>query len=157
MRFLCLILLLLGACDGGAAGTSQEDPAPLRIAVASNFAPALNRIAVAFEQQTGYSVSLSSGSSGKHYAQIHNGAPFDLFFAADAELPRRLEHEGAIIAGTRATYAIGSLALWSRDPGMVDDAGEILRSDSFRHLAIANPDLAPYGKAAYQTLRALGL
>jgi molybdate transport system substrate-binding protein len=158
MRSLCLVLLLLlGACDGGAAGTNQKGIAPLRIAVASNFTPTLERIAVGFEQQTGFPVSLSSGSSGKHYAQIHNGAPFDLYFAADADLPLRLEHEGAILAGTRTTYAIGSLALWSQDPDLVDDTGAIPPSDTFRHLAIANPDLAPYGKAAYQTLESLGM
>lgn len=151
------ILLLAGSCSGRSEDDGGEGSSILRIAVASNFASTLTVIAAGFEEQTGSSVSLSAGSSGKHYAQIHNGAPFGLFFAADADLPRRLEQEGLIVEGTRATYAIGSLVLWSRDPALVDAAGKVLESNRFRHLAIANPALAPYGKAAQETLQALGL
>lgn len=155
--FATLLLLPTGACSGRSKIPAEDRPATLRIAVASNFAPTLARIATGFEKQTGSSVLLSSGSSGKHYAQIHNGAPFAIFFAADADLPLRLEQEGAIVRDSRATYAIGSLVLWSPDPGLVDAAGEVLGSDGFRYLAVANPDLAPYGKASRQTLESLGL
>jgi molybdate transport system substrate-binding protein len=100
---------------------------------------------------------LIPGSTGKHYAQIRNGAPFDAFFAADADRPMRLEQEVRIVPGSRFTYAIGQLVLWSPDAGLVDPGGAVLQSDRFRHLAIANPDLAPYGAAARSVLQALGL
>ena len=152
-----LPLLLFGSCSRGPEEAGAKPRPTLRIAVASNFAATLSEIAEGFEEQTGASVVLSSGSSGKHYAQIRNGAPFTLFFAADTALPQQLDSEGAIIQGSRATYAIGSLALWSRDPSTVDAGGKILGEGGFRHLSIANPALAPYGKAAQETLQSLGL
>jgi len=97
------------------------------------------------------------GSTGKLYAQIVNGAPFDVFLAADVERPARLEADGRAVPGCRFTYALGRLALWSRDATRVDDAGEVLRSAEFNRLAIANPRLAPYGRAAREALLALGL
>jgi len=130
---------------------------PLRVAVASNFRHAMEALADRFENDTGQTLTLAFGSSGKHYAQIRNGAPFDAFFAADSERPRRLEEEGAAVPDTRFTYARGRLLLWSARAGYVDEHGEVLRTGSFRHLAIANPDLAPYGAAARETLTALGL
>jgi molybdate transport system substrate-binding protein len=129
----------------------------IRAAVASNFRPALAAAAERFQHTSGHVVTLIPGSTGKHYAQIRNGAPFDAFFAADAERPRRLEEEGRSVPGSRFTYAIGRLVLWSPDAALVDANGEILKSDLFRHLAIANPQLAPYGAAARSVLQALGL
>lgn len=126
-----------------------------RIAVASNFAPALRTIADNFARSSGHDIVLIPGSTGKHYAQIINGAPFDAFFAADAARPTRLEQDGR--ASDRYTYALGRLVLWSSMPGLVDPKGKILTTTSFRYLAIANPKLAPYGKAAQETLVRLGL
>ena len=129
----------------------------IHVAVASNFRLAMDEAAARFERDTGHRAVLISGSTGKHYAQIVNGAPFDAFFAADAEHPQRLEREGRAIPGSRITYAIGQVVLWSADEALVDAAGRVLASDRFRHLAIANPDLAPYGAAARAVLQSLGL
>ena len=129
----------------------------IRVAVASNFRQAMAAAAERFEHSSGHEVVLIPGSTGKHYAQIRNGAPYDAFFAADVDKPLRLEEERRIVPGSRFTYAIGQLVLWSADPDLVDSAGEVLKSDRFRHLAIANPDLAPYGAAARSVLQALGL
>jgi molybdate transport system substrate-binding protein len=129
----------------------------VRVAVASNFAEAMTDIAQRFEASTGHNVKLSSGSTGKHYAQIRNGAPFDLFFAADARRPDLLERAGLAKAGSRFTYAVGKLVLWSPDPNYVDAEGKILEQGDFRHLAIANPKLAPYGRAAQEVLEGRGL
>src|SRR6185503_13564172 len=99
----------------------------------------------------------SSGSTGGHYAQIKNGAPFEAFFSADAERPRLLEAEGIAVPGSRFLYAIGRVALWSSRAGYVDADGKVLETGDFRHLAIANPELAPYGAAAREVLMARGL
>jgi molybdate transport system substrate-binding protein len=129
----------------------------IRVAAASNFADAMRALAASFEGQTGHHVTLSFGSTGKHYAQIRNGAPFDVFFAADAERPRLLEQEGVARRGTRFTYAYGRLVLWSPDKELVDPDGRVLERGNFRYLAIANPKLAPYGRAAREVLQARGL
>ncbi len=129
----------------------------IRVAVASNFRQAMVDLAVRFEAVSGHSLVVSAGSTGKHYAQIINGAPFDAFFSADAERPARLERERRIVPGSRFTYALGKIVLWSPREGFVDPAGRILRSGAFNHLAIANPKLAPYGEAARQVLEGLGL
>lgn len=137
-------------------GGSAHGVEPLRIASASNFAAAMQSLRIGFEETADVPVVLSFGSTGKHYAQVRNGAPFDLFFAADVERPRRLEDEGKIVPGTRFTYAVGALVLWSPDPARVDPEGRVLRDPTFRHLAVANPRLAPYGLAARETMEALG-
>ncbi|MEN8214171.1 MAG: molybdate ABC transporter substrate-binding protein [Pseudomonadota bacterium] len=129
----------------------------IQVAVASNFSDTMKRIAERFEASSGHKVSLSFGSTGKHYAQIRNGAPFDAFFAADARRPELLEKEGVVQPGSRFTYAIGKLVLWSPDAGLVDTEGKVLELGEFRHLAIANPKLAPYGKAAQQFLESRGI
>ncbi len=129
----------------------------LRIAVAANFAPTLERLAAEFRGEMPVAITLVPGSTGKHYAQIRHGAPFDAFFAADAARPERLEREGRIVPGSRFTYALGCLALWSPDPDRVDAAGRVLSGEGFRRLAIANPRLAPYGRAAREVLEGLGL
>lgn len=129
----------------------------IRVAVASNFAGTMQQIAGRFEARTGHKVTLAFGSTGKHYAQIKNGAPFDAFFAADVKRPELLEREGVALPASRFTYAVGKLVLWSAQPGYVDAQGEVLNKGEFRHLALANPKLAPYGKAAEQVLQARGL
>lgn len=150
MRFLAVILPLL-------LGPHPVFADTLRVAVASNFAATAQALAERFEQTSDHRIKLAFGSTGKHYGQIVHGAPFDAFLAADAERPRRLEAEGRAITGTRFTYAIGRLALWSPIPGLVDSAGQVLGSDRYTHLAIANPRLAPYGMAAQQVLQRLQL
>jgi len=129
----------------------------LQIAVAANFAAAAKLIAAEFKKDTGHQARLSFGATGQLYAQIRNGAPFEVLLAADEETPAKLEKEGLAVAGTRFTYAAGRLALWSNRRGYVDDKGEILGKGDFTHLAIANPRLAPYGAAAVETLVALKL
>ncbi len=131
--------------------------AELSVAVAANFTAPMQKIAAAFEKETGHKLALSFGSTGKFYAQIKNGAPFEVLFAADDETPARLEQEGQSVAGTRFTYAIGKLVLWSKQPGLVDGKGGVLRTGSFERIALADPKLAPYGAAAMQTLTQLGL
>lgn len=130
----------------------------VRVAVAANFLATLNEIAIHFERETGYSVLISSGSSGKLYAQITHGAPFDVFFSADVNHPKLMEAEGLAVQGSRFTYAVGRLTLWSFDPDMVNGEGKtVLINPSIEYLAIANPKTAPYGAAAQQTLQRLGL
>jgi molybdate transport system substrate-binding protein len=131
--------------------------AEVRVAVAANFTAPCEEIARAFEKASRHHVAVSSGSTGKLAAQIQNGAPFEVLLAADAERPALLEKDGTAVAGSRFTYALGRLVLWSPDPALVDGGGKVLASGSFRHLAIANPKLAPYGAAAEQVLNGLGL
>ena len=128
------------------------------IAVAANFLAPLERLAALFEQETGHELVLSSGSTGQLYAQIANGAPFDVFLSADSEHPTRLVTEGLGDGTTQLTYAVGRLALWTHAPRKFRPLDlRTLRRTDFRWLAIANPELAPYGLAAEQTLRYLGL
>lgn len=130
----------------------------LTIAVASNFRVPAEQIAAKFEQQTGYEVRISSASTGKLYAQIISGAPFDLLLAADSDRPLLLEEAGIGIRGTRQTYAIGGLVLWSRDPANAGaDCRRLLDDLGAARLAIANPKTAPYGIAAQQFLTNAGL
>lgn len=128
-----------------------------RIAVAANFTTAAKGLAAQFARESGRTVALASGSTGKLFAQIRGGAPFDALLAADDETPARLEAEGFAVPGSRFTYATGRLVLWSARQGVVDDAGAVLRDGRFARLAIANPRLAPYGAAARQTLERLGV
>ncbi len=127
------------------------------VAVASNFTAPMRVIAQAFERDTGHKVILSFGATGQFYAQIKNGAPFAVLLAADDETPARLEREGVAVTGTRFTYAIGKLVLWSKKADLVDDKGEILKTGKFDKLALANPKLAPYGAAAMQVLEKINL
>ncbi|MDO9221163.1 MAG: molybdate ABC transporter substrate-binding protein [Thiobacillus sp.] len=136
--------------------------APLRaaevlVAVAANFTAPMQKIAADFEDATGHKAQLAFGATGKFYAQIKNGAPFDMLLAADDETPAKLEKEGLAVSGSRFTYSIGQLALWSAKPGYVDARGEVLKQGAFAHLAIANPKLAPYGAVAVESLTRLGL
>jgi molybdate transport system substrate-binding protein len=136
-------------------GAARSDE--VQVAVAANFTAPAKRIAVDFEKETGHKAALSFGATGKFYAQIKNGGPFEVLLAADDSTPAKLEEEGAAVRGSRFTYAIGSLVLWSAKPGLVDDQGEVLKKGDFQHLAIANPKTAAYGVAAMETLKALGL
>ena len=134
----------------------------IKIAVASNFYPTMKELVTHFESITPNSdttnnIDLISGSSGKHYAQILNGAPFDLFFSADKLRPNMLEKEEVFNNQSRFTYALGKLALWSPFNEYVDSDGQVLYTDDFRFLAIANPKIAPYGVASKETLTSMNL
>jgi molybdate transport system substrate-binding protein len=129
----------------------------VQVAVAANFTAPMKAIVAEFEKLTGHKAQLSFGATGKFYAQIKNGAPFQVFLSADDETPAKLEQEGLAEAGSRFTYAVGTLALWSARPDFVDVKGEVLSRGTFAHLALANPKLAPYGAAAMETLEKLGL
>ena len=126
--------------------------AEVQVAVAANFSTPMKRIAEEFEKSTGHKAVISVGATGKFYAQITNGAPFDVFLSADVETPAKLEKEGFALPGTRLTYATGRLVLWSATPGLVDDKAAVLARNDFKRLAIAEPKLAPYGAAALQAL-----
>jgi molybdate transport system substrate-binding protein len=149
IRFASMWLALM------AAGIASADE--VHVAVAANFSAPMKEIAAAFERESGHKVLATVGATGKFYAQIKNGAPFQVLLAADDETPARLEQEGSAPPATRFTYAIGKLVLWSPQPGLVDARGEVLSQGKFEHLAIANPKLAPYGAAAIETLDKLGL
>jgi molybdate transport system substrate-binding protein len=136
---------------------AQVFAAEVKVAVAANFAKTLEEITVQFEKDTGHKVLATPGATGKFYAQIVNGAPFEVFISADDETPRKLAKEAKAIAETQFTYAIGTLALWSPDANLVDQGGDVLKTDKFKFLAIANAKVAPYGQAAVQTMLKLGL
>ena len=127
------------------------------MAVAANFAAPMQRIAAAFETDTGHRAKIAVGATGAFYTQIRNGAPFDVLLAADDETPARIEADALAVKGSRFTYAVGRLALWSAKPGVVDDHGEVLKREDLDRIAIANPKLAPYGKAAVETMQKLGV
>lgn len=130
----------------------------LTIAVASNFRATAQEIATEFTRETGIPVRLSGGSTGKLYAQIVNGAPYDIFLAADITRPKLLEDNGVAVSGSRMTYAIGSLVLWSADKSLTgDNCRAALENGTYKHLAIANPMIAPYGAAAREFLQSAGL
>lgn len=152
-RFACTAAVLLASLLAGPAAAGEAV-----VAVAANFLEVAERLAAELERETGHRVILVSGSTGKLYAQIVHGAPFDVFLAADAARPERLEREGRSVPGSRFTYAVGRLALWSSEPDRIGrDGAATLRRGDFRRLAIAHPDLAPYGAAARQVLVRLGL
>jgi molybdate transport system substrate-binding protein len=129
----------------------------INVAVSGNFMVPMQKIAAEFEKETGHKAVLSFGTVGKFYAQIHNGAPFDVFVAADQDTPIRLINDGLAEGDTRYTYAIGKLVLWSTRPGLVDAWGEVLRNGNFKRLAIANPRLAVYGAAAIEVMNAMNV
>jgi molybdate transport system substrate-binding protein len=147
-----LVLLLLGTLLA-----AQVHAAEVKVAVAANFAKTLEDITVQFEKDTGHKVLATPGATGKFYAQIINGAPFEVLISADDETPRKLAKEAKAIAETQFTYAIGTLALWSPDTNLVDQGGGVLKTDKFKFLAIANAKVAPYGQAAVQTMLKLGV
>ncbi len=126
----------------------------VQVAVAANFAGPLARIAEGFTAATGHVLKVSSGATGKFYAQVVAGAPFEVLIAADDETPKKLVAAGHAVAGSNFTYAIGALVLWSAQPDFVDGQGAVLASGQVKHIAIANPKVAPYGAAALDVLKA---
>lgn len=151
-RFRRILAIVLLAGLAGAARAGE-----VRVAVAANFAGALAKIGEGFTASSGHTLKVSSGATGKFYTQIQSGAPFEVLVAADHETPAKLVQEGHAVAGTAFPYAIGKLVLWSATPGLVDGEGAVLAGGKFRHVAVANPKVAPYGAAAYQVLKARGL
>ena len=148
-----LLSTLFLACALSSASYAAE----VLVAVAANFAAPMQKIAPLFEKDTGHKAILSLGSTGSFYAQIKNGGPFHILLSADDETPLKLEKEGLGIVGSRFTYATGKLVLWSKQAGLVDDAGQVLKTGNFQRIALANPKLAPYGLAAVETLTQLGI
>ncbi len=145
---------LLMPRPGSAGPRAEEDP--VRVAAATNFARAARAIGAAFEQETGGRVRFSFGATGQLYAQIVQGAPFEVFLAADSERPKRAEHGGLAVQGSRRTYAVGRLVLVGADRRRV--AGPDALSDpSLRRIALANPRTAPYGRAAVEVMESLGV
>nr|WP_314525958.1 molybdate ABC transporter substrate-binding protein [uncultured Pseudomonas sp.] len=138
-----------------ALGSAHADE--VQVAVAANFTAPVQALAADFEQDTGHKLVAAYGATGQFYAQIKNGAPFEVFLSADDSTPQKLEAEGDTVKGSRFTYAIGTLALWSAKEGYVDSKGEVLSKNQYQHLSIANPKAAPYGLAATQVLAKLGL
>lgn len=147
--FLSTAALLLASWSAQAAQAT--------VAVAANFAEPLRALTAVLEKTTGHRLEIVVGATGRLYAQIANGAPFDLFLAADQATVAKAESEGLTVPGSRFLYATGQLVLWSARPDLVDKQGQVLRQDGWRRLAVANPRTAPYGAAAMQTLAQLGL
>ena len=133
-------------------GVWSAQAAEVQVAVAANFAAPMQKIAQAFEQDTPHRARVVVGSTGGFYAQIKNGAPFEVLLAADDETPAKIEQDGLAVKGSRFTYATGRLVLWSKNPGLVDEKAQVLLQERFDRLAIANPKLAPYGLAAAEVL-----
>ena len=131
--------------------------AEVSVAVAANFTAPMQKIAAEFGKDTGHKAALAFGATGAFYAQIKNGAPFQLLLSADDETPAKLDREGLGVGSTRFTYAIGKLVLWSAQPGLVDAKGEILARGGSDKIALANPKLAPYGAAAVEVMTRLNL
>lgn len=140
-----------------AAFSWQALAAEVQVAVAANFTAPMQAIAAEFEKDTGHKAKLSFGATGKFYAQISNGAPFEVFLSADDTTPARMERDLLVVPGSRFTYAKGKLVLWSAKEGFVDDRGEVLKQGNFKHVSIANPKTAPYGAATVQFLGKQGL
>jgi molybdate transport system substrate-binding protein len=141
----------------GAAFSAPLLAAETQVAVAANFTEPAKAIAAAFEKATGHKALLAFGASGGFYTQISHGAPFEVFLSADADRPARAEQEGLAVPGTRFTYAVGRLVLYSATPGLVDPGGAVLKRGGFDRIAIAEPATAPYGLAAVETMRRLGV
>lgn len=141
---------LLLWCAGAQAGE-------VTVAVAANFTGPMEKIAPAFEKATGHKAKVSFGATGKFYAQIKNGAPFDVLISADQTTPERLEKDGQGVPDSRFTYAVGKLVLWSATPGLVDNQGAVLKQGNFKHLAIGNPRVTVYGPAAIDVMKKMGV
>ena len=152
-----LLQRLAAAVAAGLLGLASAHAESVSVAVAANFTEPAKALAAQLKETTGHEALLSFGATGAFYTQITEGAPFDVFLAADDERPKLLEQEDAIFPGSRFTYAIGQLVLWSAQEAKVDADGKVLEQGDFNKLAIANPKLAPYGAAAVQTMAWLGL
>ncbi|MGY2291043.1 molybdate ABC transporter substrate-binding protein [Pseudomonas sp. SDO528_S397] len=141
----------------GALAFTSAHADEVQVAVAANFTAPIQAIAADFEKDTGHKLVASYGATGQFYTQIKNGAPFEVFLSADDTTPKKLDDEGATVKGSRFTYAVGTLALWSAKDGYVDAKGDVLKKNAFKHLSIADPKTAPYGLAATQVLAKEGL
>ncbi|TXH67034.1 MAG: molybdate ABC transporter substrate-binding protein [Thiothrix sp.] len=137
--------------------SGQAWSAEVQVAVAANFSKPLEVLATAFKASSGHELNMSAGASGKLYAQIENGAPFEVFLSADSKTPQKLVEAQLAVAESQFTYALGKLVLWSSTQDYIDPQGEVLKKQEFKHLAIANPQTAPYGAAAVEALDHLGL
>jgi molybdate transport system substrate-binding protein len=156
MKFFgCLTSLMVGAflCIPAMPTVHAEE---ISVAVAANFTAPMKLLAAEFEKESGHKLVASYGSTGKFYAQIKNGAPFEVLLTADDETSAKLVKEGAAVSGTAFTYAVGKLVLWSAKPGVVDASGAVLKKAAFEHLALPDPKLAPYGVAGVETLKSMG-
>jgi molybdate transport system substrate-binding protein len=140
-----------------AALSSQAVAGQVRVAVAANFLEPAQAIAAAFKSKTGNTVELSPGSTGQLYTQLTHGAPYEIFLSADVDHAKQAEADGLARSGSRFTYAIGRLVLYSSRPDLVDNRGAVLAKGGFAKLAMADPATAPYGAAAEQTLSKLGV
>jgi molybdate transport system substrate-binding protein len=149
IRVIILLALLIFGQTSRAAS--------VLVAVAANFSKPMTEIAAEFEKATGHSAKLSFGSTGKFVSQLENGGPFEVLLSADEKGPQKLVQDGLAVPSSQFTYALGKLVLWSATPGYVDDQGKILTTGGFKHLALADPKLAPYGMAAMEVLKKLGL
>ncbi|MFG6203151.1 molybdate ABC transporter substrate-binding protein [Pseudomonas retamae] len=147
----CLASLIAVFASSGALADEVQ------VAVAANFTAPIQAIAADFEKDTGHKLVAAYGATGQFYTQIKNGAPFEVFLSADDTTPEKLENEGDTVKGSRFTYAVGTLALWSAKEGYVDGKGDVLQKNQYQHLSIANPKAAPYGLAATQVLAKLKL
>jgi molybdate transport system substrate-binding protein len=147
LSILCLLL----------AFSLNSQAATTLVAVASDFTKPMNEIAAAFEKATGHEAKLSFGSSGKAFAQIQSGAPYEIYLSASEKYPIELEKSGFAVIDSRFVYAIGKLVLWSARPGYVEDQGEILKTGDFKHIALADPAHAPYGVVAEEVMKNLGV
>ncbi len=137
--------------------SASLDAAETRIAVAANFTAAAKALQQDFEQRYPHRLRISYGSTGKLYTQIYQGAPFELFMAADSQRPARAEREGLAVVGSRITYALGGLALWSSENVTAAELIAQLKGGHYRRLALANPKIAPYGAAAAQVMASMAL
>ena len=146
---------LIAAALAAVAPGAQADE--VLVAVAANFVAPLAALSKGYTAATGHTLKVSAGATGKFYSQIVAGAPFEVLIAADDETPRKLIAEGHAVSGSNFTYAIGTLVLWSAQSDVVDDQGAVLAAGRYAHLAIANPKVAPYGRAAAEVLKARGL
>jgi molybdate transport system substrate-binding protein len=153
LQFLGAVLAAGVALFGAGAAFAADT----QVAVAANFTEPAKEIAAAFKAQTGNTAILSFGASGNFYTQITRGAPYEILLSADPDRPKKAEQEGVGVPGTRFTYAVGRLVLYSKTPGLVDDGGKVLSSGNFEKLSIADPAAAPYGVAAIETMKKLGV
>lgn len=136
---------------------SSAESKPVQVAVAANFSHTMKSLVSEFQKKSEFEIALSFGSSGKFYAQIKQGAPYDLFFSADQAKPEALYKAGLVVESSRFTYAMGRLALWSAQPDFLNKIESKLKQGAFNKLAIANPTIAPYGAAALAVLKHLSL
>jgi molybdate transport system substrate-binding protein len=150
--FRLLSVLLLAVAAQGSAFAAEA-----QVAVAANFAEPIKAIGAVLEKTTGHTLKVTLGATGKLYAQIKNGAPFDVLLSADTATPEKLEKEGLGQPGSRFTYATGKLVLWSADTKRVDAKGDVLKAANLGKVSYANPKVAPYGAATMQVIDKMGL